>query len=77
MNEINWPNREIANLLPSRGMSDYQYGCGNSVYETPEGFRLRKTSRRWQAQYRNYTTKYRSTYQEAIETLELMMKDSI
>jgi hypothetical protein len=75
MNTINWPNRGIATQLEPRGMSDYQREEGNSMFETPEGFRLKNTRYGWQAQHRGFTTHWKPTYQEAIDALENMIDE--
>jgi hypothetical protein len=66
INPIQWPNRGYAFLQLPRGN-------GNSMYETPEGFRLRNTPYGWQAQFKGFTTHWKPTHQEAIDALEDMI----
>ena len=71
---VDWPGRGRANLQPLRGMSDYERGAGtagSANYVTEDGAMLRlRNGVRWQAQYKNYTTKWKVTAEEAIQDLE-------
>jgi hypothetical protein len=55
-------------------MSDYERGAGtagSANYVTEDGAMLRlRNGVRWQAQYKNYTTKWKVTAEEAIQDLE-------
>jgi hypothetical protein len=64
-----------ARRLPLRGMTDYQRGNGNAVYETADKHRLMCVHGKWRAQYKNYTTKYYSSIEEATEQLHKLINN--
>jgi hypothetical protein len=65
-----WPNRGIAHRLMPKGMSDYQRGNGNAVYETSCGARLFLTHQGYRAQLKNVTTGLKTTGEQAVQALE-------
>lgn len=71
---VDWPGRGRANRQLLRGMSDYERGAGmagTANYVTEDGAMLRlRDGVRWQAQYKNHTTKWKATAEEAIQDLE-------
>jgi hypothetical protein len=63
---IIWEGVGEAFRLPPRGMSDYQRGNGNAIYETSDKHRLIMGGNKWRAQYKGITTDWFNSVEEAI-----------
>lgn len=70
---MDWPERGRASQQQIRGMSDYERGAGSiysANYITADGAMLYLRNGKWKAQYKNYTTKWKSSVEDAIEAID-------
>jgi hypothetical protein len=72
---INWDGIGEAFRLPERGMSDYQRGNGNAIYETADKHRLHMKGNKWKAQYKCITTGWFDSAEEAIIDFDSMVRE--
>ena len=63
--EIEWPGHGVAKFIQPRGMDDIR-----RIFRTEDGAVLRYSALGWQAQYKNITTRWKSTPSEAIDAYE-------
>jgi hypothetical protein len=72
---IIWDGVGEALRLRERGMSDYQRGNGNAIYETADKHRLYLRGNKWRAQFKSTTTEWFDSVEEAISDFNERISD--